>query len=106
MISPSSDPGRLGRIGYTYVHLPIVAGIVVAAVSDELVLAHPTGHIDFRTAATTLGGAALFLIGNALFKRLLYGRYPLSHLIGLVLLVWLIPAAFVLSPLIFSAAAR
>ena len=105
VIASSSDPGRLGRIGYTYAHLPIVAGIVVAAVSDELVLAHPTGHIDFRTAATTLGGAALFLIGNALFKRLLYGRYPLSHLIGLVLLVWLIPAAFVLSPLTFSAAA-
>jgi low temperature requirement protein LtrA len=105
VITSSSDPGRLGRIGYTYAHLPIVAGIVVAAVSDELVLVNPTGHTDFRTGATTLGGAALFLIGNALFKRLLYGRYPLSHLIGLVLLVWLIPAALVLSPLIFSAAA-
>ena len=105
VIASSSDPGRLGRIGYTYAHLPIVAGIVVAAVSDELVLVHPTGVTDFRTAATTLGGAALFLIGNALFKRLLYGRYPLSHLIGLVLLVWLIPAALVLPPLIFSAAA-
>ena len=104
-ISHSADPGRLGRNAYTYAHLPIVAGIVVAAVSDELVLAHPAGHVDFRTAATTLGGPALFLIGNLLFKRMLYGFYPLSHLIGLVLLGWLVPAAFYVSPLAFGAAA-
>ena len=34
-------PGRLARLAYTYLHLPLVAGIIVAAVGDELVLAHP-----------------------------------------------------------------
>jgi low temperature requirement protein LtrA len=38
-ITGAQEPGRLARLGYTYLHLPIVAGIVLAAVGDELVLA-------------------------------------------------------------------
>ena len=41
-IARSSDPGRLARLAYTYLHLLLVAGIIVAAVGDELVLAHPS----------------------------------------------------------------
>ena len=37
-------PAGWRALAYTYVHLPLVAGIIVAAVGDELVLAHPTGH--------------------------------------------------------------
>jgi low temperature requirement protein LtrA len=40
-ISSSSDPGRVARLSYTYLHIPLVAGIIVTAVGDELVLAHP-----------------------------------------------------------------
>ena len=40
-ISSSSEPGRLARLAYTYLHMPIVAGIIVSAVADELVLKHP-----------------------------------------------------------------
>jgi low temperature requirement protein LtrA len=97
-IAASSDPGRLGRLAYTYFHLPLVAGIIVVAASDELILAHPTGHTDLKTAATTLGGAALFLVGNILFKSATAGRLPLSHLVGLALLAALIAAVPSVSP--------
>src|SRR5665213_2521032 len=43
-ISRSSEPARLARLAYTYLHMPIVAGIIVAAVADELVLTHPGGQ--------------------------------------------------------------
>src|SRR6266436_4314280 len=36
-ISNSSEPARLGRLAYTYLHMPIVAGIILSAVADELV---------------------------------------------------------------------
>ena len=55
----SSDPGRLGRFAYTYLHIPMVAGIIVTAVGDELVIAHPFGHASPDTVATVLGGPAL-----------------------------------------------
>ena len=105
-ISQSSDPGRLARLAYTYMHLPLVAGIIVAAVGDELLLAHPTGHTDFKTAAAVLGGPALYLVGNLMFKRTTADRPALSHIVGLILLAGLIPLAPLLQPLAFAAAAN
>jgi low temperature requirement protein LtrA len=104
-IAESSDPGRYARLAYTYVHLLPIAGIIVSAVSDELILAHPLGHTDFKTASTTIVGFALFLIGNILFKRIMTGRPTLSHFVGLGLLALLAPLATVLPPLAFGAGA-
>ena len=102
----SSDPGRLARLAYTYMHLPLVAGIIVAAVGDELVLAHPTGHTDVKTAAAVLGGPTLYLIGNLMFKRATANRLALSHIVGLILLAGLVPLAPLLQPLTLAAAAN
>jgi low temperature requirement protein LtrA len=65
VIAHSDDPGRLGRSAYTYFHLPMVAGIIVTAVGDELIISHPTGPTDMVTALVILGGPALFLAGLA-----------------------------------------
>ena len=100
----SADPGRIARAGYTYLHIPIVAGIIVAAVADELVLTHPLGHTSRATAAVILVGPALYLAGNAAFKRLSARNLPLSHSVGLALLAALIPASPYLAPLALSAA--
>jgi low temperature requirement protein LtrA len=100
----SDDPGRLGRL-YTYIHLLLVAGIIVAAAADELVLAHPDGHLEWKTAGALLGGPALFLLGNLLFKRTQIRPTGLSHMVGLALLAALIPLAPFASPLAFAAAA-
>ncbi len=97
--SNSDDRGGMARLGYTYLHLPIIAGIVVVAVSDELVLAHPYGPTDTRTAATLIGGPMLFILGNLLFKRATAGRWPLSHIIGIALLFLLVPLTAWLWPL-------
>jgi len=90
----STDPGRQGRIAYTYLHLPVVAGIIVGAVADELVLAHPD-HADAGAAAAILGGPALYLIGTSLFKWVTNARRlpPFSHLVGLGCLLALAPLA-------------
>jgi low temperature requirement protein LtrA len=105
LIAQSADPARLGRLSYTYIHIFIVAGIIVAAVADELVLAHPAGHASTGTTATVLGGPALYLLGNILFKRSVAVWLPLSHLVGLAALAALVPAASHLTPLLLGAAA-
>jgi low temperature requirement protein LtrA len=105
VIATSDDPGALARSGYTYLHIPIVAGIIVVAVADELVLRHPgghDGHTGFATALAILGGPALYLLGNALFKRLSAPNIPLSHIAGLGLLALLAPAAAITTPLALS----
>lgn len=82
-ISKSAESGRLARLAYTYLHMPIVAGIILAAVADELVLKHPGGHSDTRTVLATVGGPLLFLVGTILFKFAIRGFLQLSHLFGI-----------------------
>ena len=44
--------------------------------------------------AATLGGPGLYLLGNALFRRVVYGGVPPSHIAGLLgLAVWAAAAA-------------
>jgi len=93
-IAHSDDPGRQARIAYTYLHVLIVAGIIVSAVADELVLVHPD-HASAAGIIVIIGGPWLFLLGCALFKWVMADRLlpPLSHLAGLVLLLGLLPLA-------------
>ncbi|RBL70070.1 hypothetical protein C3E98_017040 [Pseudomonas sp. MWU13-2625] len=93
-IAHSSDPGRQARIAYTYLHVLIVAGVIVSAVADELVLVHPD-HASDAGILVIVGGPWLFLLGNALFKWVMSDRPlpPLSHVAGLVLLALALPLA-------------
>ena len=101
-ISKSSEPGRLARLAYTYLHMPIVAGIIVSAVADELVLKHPGGHSDLKTITSAIGGPLLFLFGTILFKHSFRGFLQLSHGIGIIALCVLAWFASTLSPLMLS----
>jgi low temperature requirement protein LtrA len=101
-ISKSSEPGRLARLAYTYLHMPIVAGIIVSAVADELVLKHPLGHSDLRTVLSAIGGPLLFLAGTILFKHSFRGFLQLSHGVGIIALGALACFAGELSPLMLS----
>ena len=101
-LARSADPGRLARAAYTYSHLPLVAGIIVTAVGDELVLAHPGGHASAATMATVIGGPALFLAGSALFNRLMCDEWAVSHGVGLLLLAASVPLASIVPPVSLS----
>jgi len=101
-LSKSSEPGRLARLAYTYLHMPIVAGIIVSAVADELVLKHPGGHSDLKTVISATGGPLLFLFGTMLFKHSFRGFLQLSHGAGIVALGVLAWFASELSPLMLS----
>jgi low temperature requirement protein LtrA len=103
-ITSSLDPGRLARLAYTYIHLFIVAGIIVMAVGDEFTLAHPDGHADLGTAAAIAGGPALYLIGTLLFRRAVTGRLPRVQLLALILMVIIFFGANFVSPLMSSLA--
>lgn len=104
-IVSSDESGKFARVAYTYLHLPIVLGIVVSAVGDEILLAHPQGHMDTKAALSIIGGPMLFLLGTLLFKHVIRGIYQLSHLVGMGLLLLLFPVAPYLTPLTLAAAA-
>jgi low temperature requirement protein LtrA len=94
----------VARFAYTYIHLLLVGGIILAAVGDELVLAHPGGHVGAKTTLAVVGGPALYVAGNLLFKYAISGRWLLSHLIGIGLLALIAVASIVANPAILSLA--
>jgi low temperature requirement protein LtrA len=64
----ADDRGRLARDAYTYLHIPMIAGIIVTAVGDELVIAHPDEVLSGPELATVVGGPALYLLGHVGFR--------------------------------------
>jgi low temperature requirement protein LtrA len=56
---------HLVRDAFTYLHLPIVAGIVVVAVANELVIAHPDAELASEELLALAAGPILFLLGSA-----------------------------------------
>jgi len=101
MIAGHSQVGRVARNAYTYLHMPIVLGVVVFAVGDALVMEQASGVASRELLLVQTGGALLFLIGLGLFKRFsnTLGNFPMSHMIAVVGFValgataWLTPLA-------------
>jgi low temperature requirement protein LtrA len=105
VLTVSVDSGRLARSAYTYLHLPMVAGIIAVAAADELTVAHP-GEVGTAASVTlTLGGPLLFLAGHALFRQAVFEQRSWSELAAMLVLAILVPVGFVSSALVLSAAA-
>jgi low temperature requirement protein LtrA len=76
------DRTRLARDGYTYLHVVMVAGIIVAAVGDELVIAHPTDVLPGKEVAVVVAGPAIYLVAHALFRLRMAGSISWKRLGG------------------------
>ncbi len=88
LIEHHQEPGRIARSAYTYLHMPIIVGIIGGAVADEMLLAHPEGRTEPQLIFALCGGMAIYLAGVGLFKRFAnrFHNFPLSHRYGLALL--------------------
>ena len=82
VIEASDEPARLARTAYTWIHLAIIAGIVLMSIGDKEALAHPDEHGVAATIAV-LGGPILFLGGTLLFRRVLEKCWVRAQLAGL-----------------------
>ncbi len=85
-ISRAEQTGRIARLTYTYLHMILVGGVVLLAVGDDLVLAHPDDPLDIATQSIIVAAAALYLLGNLLFKRSIGRPWLRSHLLGMAAL--------------------
>src|SRR5215207_3779157 len=56
----------LARDAYTYLHVVLVAGVIVSAVGDELVIAHPLEMLPGDQVAAVVAGPAIYLLAHAL----------------------------------------
>jgi low temperature requirement protein LtrA len=103
VMSTCEDPGRLARDAYTYLHLPIVAGIIAAAVGDDLLIAEPHHPLHGVGLAMVLGGPTLYLLGEHLFRWRMTGTANTKRLAVAAVLVLLAPVGVHVSALMLSA---
>ena len=84
---------RLALQAYSYLHLPIVAGIVLFALGLKTTVDHPGDPLDTVPAVALSGGAALYLLGDIAFLVRTTGRVFRRRTIGAAVLLALIPVA-------------
>jgi low temperature requirement protein LtrA len=73
-LAAAEDGPRTGMImyGYFYAHIPIVIGVIAMAAGLKKVLSHAWEPLHSVPAAVALaGGVALYLLGNAWFRRVM-----------------------------------
>jgi len=72
----------LARDAYTYLHVVLVAGVIVSAVGDELVIAHPTDVLPGSEVAAIVAGPAIYLLAHALIRLRMTGSMSRKRLLG------------------------
>jgi low temperature requirement protein LtrA len=85
-IAESEDPGRLARDAYTYLHLPIVAGIIMVAIADDLLITHPDRTLVTAGVVMTVAGPAIYLLGEALVRLRMISSLSPPRLLAVVAL--------------------
>ena len=83
----SENRTLLARDAYTYLHLIIVAGVIVSAVGDELVIAHPLEVLPGDQVAAVIAGPAIYLLAHALFRLRMAGSVSWKRLGGALVCV-------------------
>jgi low temperature requirement protein LtrA len=84
---------RMARDSYTYLHLPMLAGIVIFAFGVKTTLADVHAELETLPAASLAGGVALYLVALSALKRRNIGSFNRPRLAAAVLLAILAPAA-------------
>jgi low temperature requirement protein LtrA len=74
----------VARDAYTYLHVVLVAGIILSAVGDELVIAHPRDALTHAEAAAVVAGPVVYLLAHTLIRLRLTGRVSTRRLGGAV----------------------
>jgi len=87
------EQNKLARASFSYLHFPMVAGIVLGALGIKKTLAHVDDPLAIIPATALLGGTALYLLGHVAFRLRNLHTLNRQRLLCAVVLVGLIPAA-------------
>jgi low temperature requirement protein LtrA len=83
----------LARDSYSYIHLFLVAGIVMTAFGLKTAIAHTDAHLHWVTAFALLGGIALYLLGLVAFRYRHKRTWNLNKIVFAAVLLVLTPLA-------------
>jgi low temperature requirement protein LtrA len=91
--SEGRERNEIARDSFSYLHFPMIAGIVLLALGLKKTLEHVGDPLDLVPAVALLGGTALYLLAHIAFRWRNVHRFSSQRLLCAILLVALIPAA-------------
>jgi low temperature requirement protein LtrA len=84
---------EMARDSYSYLHLPMVAGIVLVAFGLKTTIGHFDDHLHTVPAFALLGGLALYLLGHVAFRYRHVHTINRQRLLLAIVLLALVPVA-------------
>jgi low temperature requirement protein LtrA len=87
------ERNELARDSYSYLHLPMVAGIVLVALGLKTTLGHVDDPLETVPAFALLGGVSIYLLGLVAFRFRHVHTVNLQRLAMAALFIALLPAA-------------
>ncbi|HZB85686.1 MAG TPA: low temperature requirement protein A [Gaiellaceae bacterium] len=93
------EQNEIARDSFSYLHFPMVAGIVLVALGMKKTLAHVGDPLELVPAVAALGGTALYLLAHVAFRWRNVHRFSSQRLLCAIGLFALVPAALELPAL-------
>ncbi len=87
------DRNEIARDSFSYLHLPMVAGIVLLALGLKKTLEHVDDPLKLVPAAAMLGGIAIYLLAHVAFRWRNVHRFSTQRVIAAAVLAAFVPAA-------------
>ena len=100
-IQEVKDPGKLGLI-YNAIHIVLVGALIICAVGDELIVAHPEQEMRAEVVFVLIIGPIVYILANSIYKYVTCRMLPLSHIIAVIALALLLPWPYHISLLTMS----
>jgi low temperature requirement protein LtrA len=92
-LADATKQALIARDSYTYLHLPMMAGIILFAIGVKRTLIELHAHLQVVPASALCGGIALYLLALSAFKRRNIGTFNTQRLVAAALLLAMIPLA-------------
>jgi low temperature requirement protein LtrA len=93
----------VARDAYTYLHVVMIAGVILSAVGDELVIAHPTEVLPTAEVLAVVGGPVIYLAAHVLFRWRIAGTFGVRRAAGAAASVAAIAVGLVAPALVLGA---
>jgi len=87
------ERNEIARDSFSYLHFPMVAGIVLVAVGFEETLVHVDAHLHAVAATALLGGPAVYLLAHVAFRWRNVHRLSRQRVLAAAICVAGIPVA-------------
>jgi low temperature requirement protein LtrA len=87
------EQNEIARDSFSYLHFPMVAGIVLVALGLKKTLEHVGDPLKVEPAAAMLGGVAIYLLAHVAFRWRNVHRFSLQRVVAAVALVAFLPVA-------------